>query len=133
MNVFTGLAVGDVATVMHEAEQVKARYQMKIVANYRAHPLFKTSNRSCQLDLEIINAEDRVYDRVARDLDFFQAPVRYRSPIFFIFAGPVPDPVSGFEVPAWDPTKKSPGQPWCIGSIDRLLPIKNFIIFNFFC
>jgi hypothetical protein len=30
MNVFTGLAVGDVATVMSEAEQIKARHQMKV-------------------------------------------------------------------------------------------------------
>mgnify|MGYP000446279145 CR=1 FL=1 len=41
MNVFTGLAVGDVAIAMSEAENIQARYQMKLVANVRAHQYFK--------------------------------------------------------------------------------------------
>jgi len=61
MNVFTGLAVGDVATVMGEAEQIKARYQMKLVANLRVHysiVKFCRGAKSSILELEIINSDE---------------------------------------------------------------------------
>ena len=62
MNVFTGLAVGDVASVMGDAEQIKARYQMKLVANLRVHysivDLFCSKKTiSPILDLQIINSD----------------------------------------------------------------------------
>ena len=52
MNVFTGLAVGDVATVMGEAEQIKARYQMKlghIIIHFKRYNLY--SKRCTELRL----------------------------------------------------------------------------------
>ena len=68
MNVFTGLAVGDVATVMSEAEQVKARYQMKLVANYRTHPLLKNRIHNPELDLNIVNAEEYGFFRKMKNI-----------------------------------------------------------------
>ena len=90
MNVFTGLAVGDVATVMRivfakifwlfylswpqadqlkttisEAEQIKARYQMKLVSNMRINYglfyLLKCSDKTSEssesaLNIQIVNS-----------------------------------------------------------------------------
>ena len=89
MNVFTGLAVGDVATVMRivfdyftsvdliwpqadqlkttisEAEQIKARYQMKLVSNMRINfglfYLLKCSGKTSEssesaLNIQIVNS-----------------------------------------------------------------------------
>lgn len=58
MNVFTGLAVGDVAIAMSEAENIQARYQMKLVANIRAHQYFKRQQPMNKVLIEIINNEE---------------------------------------------------------------------------
>lgn len=62
MNVFTGLAVGDVEEVKQEAEKIKAVFQMKMVANYRgARQLMKWSHSKAVTHKIDIVEEDYFY------------------------------------------------------------------------
>ena len=70
MNVFTGLAVGDVESVMTEASFIKARYQMKLVANMRAHPFLRWRRHSSKMTLKLIRSED--YSTVKRWRNIFR-------------------------------------------------------------
>lgn len=70
MNVFTGLAVGEIASVMSEAEQIKARYQMKLVANYRSGlwRFRRNENYSKSLVIKIVNSEEYGFFRRAKNI-----------------------------------------------------------------